>query len=114
MEKVEIYYFHPTNGCRSCSTVGDFAEETVKTYFPNEIKSKKLVFNHINYQDSSNAELVKQYEVTGSSLMIGVHNTTRFYKESVHKAWYMTGNQTQYMNYLKGVIDLRLAGDFFD
>ena len=72
---------------------------------------KKLVFDHINFQDSANAELVKQYEVTGSSLMIGVYYSTRFSKGSLNKAWYMTGNKTQYMNYQKGVIDLRLAGD---
>jgi len=111
VEKVDIYHFHPTNGCKSCTTVGEFAEATVKEYYPDEIKNKKLVFDHINFQDSANAELVKQYEVIGSSLMIGVYNSTGFYKESVHKAWYMTGNKTQYMNYLKGVIDLRLAGD---
>jgi len=111
VEKVEVYHFHPTNGCRSCTTVGDYAEETVKEYFPNELKSKKIIFDHINYQAPENAELVKQYGVTGSSLMIGVYNKTAFNRESDHKVWYMTGNKTQYMNYLKGVIDLRLSGD---
>jgi hypothetical protein len=111
VEKVEVYHFHPTNGCRSCTTVGDYAEETVKTYFPNELKYRKIIFDHINYQDPENEELVKLYGVTGSSLMIGVYNKTVFNRESNHKVWYMTGNKTQYMNYLKGVIDLRLAGD---
>ena len=111
VEKVEVYHFHPTNGCRSCTTVGEYAEETVKEYFPGELKSGKLVFDHINYQDDANAELVNRYGVTGSSLMIGVYNKTTFNRESNHKVWYMTGNKTQYMEYLKGDIDLRLAGD---
>lgn len=110
VEKVEVYHFHPTNGCRSCTTVGQFAEETVKEYYPDEIKKGKLIFGHINFQDEKNSDLVDQYEVTGSSLMIGVYNSTGFFKESNHKVWYMTGNKTQYMNYLKTVIDLRLAG----
>jgi len=111
VEKVEVYHFHPTNGCRSCTTVGDYAEETVKEYFSNELKNGKLVFDHINYQDNANTDLVERYGVTGSSLMIGVYNKTSFTRESNHKVWYMTGNKTQYMNYLKGVIDQRLAGD---
>ncbi|PWR70952.1 nitrophenyl compound nitroreductase subunit ArsF family protein [Methanospirillum lacunae] len=111
VEKVEVYHFHPTNGCRSCTTVGDYAEETVKEYFPNELRNGKLIFDHINFQDEKNADLVQQYGVTGSSLMIGVYNKTSFTRENNRKVWYMTGNKTQYMNYLKGVIDQRLAGD---
>ena len=109
--KVEVYHFHPTHGCRSCTIVGEYAEETVKEFFPGELRSGRLVFDHINYQDDANAELVNRYGVTGSSLMIGVYNKTTFNRESNHKVWYMTGNKTQYMEYLKGVIDLRLAGD---
>jgi len=111
VEKVEIYHFHPTNGCRSCTTVGEYAEETVKTYFPDELKKGKIIFDHIDYQEPENEKLVKLYGVTGSSLMIGVYNKTAFNRESNHKVWYMTGNKTQYMNYLKEVIDLILSGD---
>lgn len=111
VEKIEIYHFHPTNGCKSCTTIGDYAEKTVKTCFPNELKDKKIIFDHINYQDPKNAELVKLYGVTGSSLMIGVYNKTAFNRESNQKVWYMTGNKSQYRDYLKGIIDLRLAGN---
>ena len=31
VEKVEVYHFHPTNGCRTCTTIGEFAEELVNT-----------------------------------------------------------------------------------
>ncbi len=111
VEKVEVYHFHPSNGCQSCTTVGQYAEETVKKFFSGELRSGRLVFDHINYQDDANADLVQRYGVTGSSLMIGVYNTTTFSRENNHKVWYMTGNKTQYMNYLKEVIDLRLAGN---
>ena len=112
VDKVEVYHFHPTNGCHTCTTMGQFAEETVKTYFPNELKSKKVTFDHINFQDPKNAELVKQYEVTGSSLMIGVYDKEGFHKEENIKVWYMTGKKDESMTYLKELIEKRLAGDF--
>lgn len=111
VEKVEVYHFHPTNGCRSCTILGEYAEETVNEYFSKELRSGRLVFDHINYQEDKNADLVEQYGVTGSSLMIGVYNETTFTREMNHKVWYMTGNKTKYMDYLKEVIDLRLAGN---
>lgn len=111
VEKVEVYHFHPTNGCHTCTTMGQFAEDTVKEFFPNELENKKIVFDHINFQDPNNTELVNQYEVTGSSLMIGVYDKDGFHKEENMKVWYMTGKKDESMEYLKELIEKRLAGD---
>jgi len=108
--QVEVYHFHPTNGCRTCTAIGDYAEETVNKYYPAEIESKKLVFDHINFQDPKNADLVKKFEVTGSSLMIGVTDNGGFHKEEDVKVWYKTGNKDEFMTYLKELIDRRLSG----
>ncbi|MDD1720205.1 MAG: nitrophenyl compound nitroreductase subunit ArsF family protein [Methanoregulaceae archaeon] len=109
--KVEVFHFHPTRQCVSCKAVGDLAGETVNTSFVPELASGKLVFRHINYQLPENAALVKIYGVTGSSLMIGVYTPEGFHKEENLKVWYKIGNKEEYMSYLKGVIERRLAGD---
>jgi len=75
IEKLEIIHFHGTNQCSSCIAVGNLAEETINTYFSNELKFGKIVFKHINGDLSENSELVKKYEVTGSSLWIGTYYT---------------------------------------
>ncbi|MDD1724237.1 MAG: nitrophenyl compound nitroreductase subunit ArsF family protein [Methanospirillum sp.] len=112
VKQVEVYHFHPTNGCRTCTTIGDYAEELVKTSYPAELENKKIVFDHINFQDPGNADLVKKFEVTGSSLMIGVTDTTGFHKEENIKVWYKVGNKDEFMTYLKDLLDKRLAGSF--
>ncbi|MGV8109726.1 nitrophenyl compound nitroreductase subunit ArsF family protein [Methanospirillum sp.] len=112
VEKVEVYHFHPTNGCYTCTNMGKNAEDTVNTYFPKELESKRIIFDHINYQDPKNAELIKQYEVSGSSLMIGVYDADGFHKEENIKVWYLTGKKDESMTYLKEIIEKRLAGDF--
>ncbi|HOJ95368.1 MAG TPA: nitrophenyl compound nitroreductase subunit ArsF family protein [Methanospirillum sp.] len=112
VEKVEVYHFHPTHGCYTCTTMGKNAEDTIKTYFPNELESRKIIFDHINFQDPANAELVKKYEVSGSSLMIGVYDQNGFHKEENIKVWYLAGKKDESMTYLKELIKKRLAGDF--
>jgi len=112
VEKIEVYHFHPTNGCYTCTNMGNNADDAVKTYFPDELESKKIVFGHINFQDPANAELVKQYEVTGSSLMIGVYDKDGFHKEENIKVWYLAGKKDESMTYLKELIEKRFAGDF--
>ena len=112
VQQVEIYHFHPTNGCKTCTTIGEYAEELVNKSYPSELKSKKIVFDHINFQDPNNAELVKKFAVTGSSLMIGVTDPTGFHKEENIKVWYKVGNKDEFMTYLKDILDKRLAGSF--
>ncbi len=112
VEKVEIYHFHATRQCYSCITLGAYAEETVNTYFAPELASGRVVFGHVNVDLPENKALVEQYGPTGSSLWIGVYNKTGFYKEENVNVWYKIGNKDDYMVYLKGVIENRLAGDF--
>jgi hypothetical protein len=111
VEKVEVYHFHGTNQCNSCITVGAYAEETVSLFFSEQLKSGKIVFGHINGELPENQELVMKYGATGSSLWIGVYNSSGFYPEQNVNVWYKINNKAEYMNYLKDLIDKRLAGD---
>jgi len=111
IEKIEVYHFHGNHQCYSCKTVGSYAEETVNTYFADELDSGKIVFGHINGELSENIGLVKKYGATGSSLWIGVYyRDGGFAKEENVNVWYKIDNKEDYMNYLKGVIESKLSG----
>lgn len=111
VEKVEVIHFHGNRQCASCIAVGDLAERTVNTSFKNELASGRLVFAHVNYDLPENAALAGQYNVTGSSLWIGVYDAGGFYKEQDIRVWSLTGNEEAYSVYLSGVISKRLNGD---
>ncbi|MBR9701289.1 hypothetical protein GOV13_00010 [Candidatus Pacearchaeota archaeon] len=111
IEKIEVYHFHGANQCHSCITVGDYAEETIKTYFDDEFKSGKIVFGHINAELPENKELVLKYGATGSSLWIGVYDADGFHAEQNTKVWYKINDKEDYMSYLKGVIEQKLSGN---
>lgn len=112
IEKIEIYHFHGNNQCYSCITMGDLAEETINTYFKDELKSDKIIFEHVNGELSQNSALVQKFGATGSSLWIGVtYKDGTFTKEENIKVWYKINNKQDYMNYLKGVIESKLSGE---
>jgi len=111
VEKIEIYHFHGTNQCYSCKTVGAYAEETVNTYFAEEVKNGKVTFAHINGELAENRELVTKYGVTGSSLWIGVYDNEGFHKEENVNVWYKIDDKEAYMTYLKGIIEQKLGGN---
>lgn len=108
---VEIIHFHATQQCYSCKTLGELTEKTVNTYFSDELESGKITFRHINIDLESNFEIVRQYQVTGSSLMIGTRIGENFNIEENIQAWYKISNEIEFMTYLKGLIEKRLLGD---
>ena len=112
IEKIEVYHFHATRQCSTCKTVGNFSEETLNTYFSSELKSGKIVFAHVNIDLSENKELVDKYEVKGSSLLIGIYGKDgSFSKQEDINVWYKIDNKTDFMDYLKEVIEQKFAGN---
>jgi len=112
IDKLEIYHFHGTNQCYSCKTVGAYAEETVNTFFADELKSGKIVFGHINGELPENQDLVEKYGVTSASLWLGTYaKDGQFSAEQNTNVWYKIDNKEDYMSYLKGVIEQKLAGN---
>ena len=110
VQKVEVFHFHGTHQCDSCIKVGQYAEDTVKTYFPNEMASGMLVFAHVNVDLPENKEIVSKYDASGSSLWIGVYDSTGFHAEQNTNVWYKINDKQAYMSYLKGVIAEKLSG----
>jgi hypothetical protein len=111
VERVEVFHFHGKQQCYSCITVGDLAEKTVNASFKDELASGRLVFAHVNYDLPENAALKTKYNVTGSSLWIGVYDVNGFHKEQNIRVWSLINDKDAYSTYLAGVITKRLNGD---
>jgi len=111
VERVEVYHFHRTQQCTSCIAIGNLTEKTVKANFKKELASGKLVFAHVGYELPENAALAAKYNVTGSSLWIGVYDANGFHKEEDTRVWSLINNKDAFSTYLSGVITKRLNGD---
>lgn len=110
--KVEVIHFTTPNQCYSCVVLGDYAEETVKRYFPEELGSGKLIFNHVDVADPEKG-IVERYGATGSSLWVGTYDDQGgFSKEEDTRVWYKLNDKPGFMQYLETLIGMRLAGDF--
>ena len=110
VEKIEVIHFHGTHQCDSCIAVGKYAEDTINTYFAEELKSGKVSFAHINGELPENQEIVMKYGVTSASLWIGVYDENGFHKEQNVNVWYKIDNKDDYMNYLKDLVEKKLQG----
>jgi len=107
--RLEVFHFHATRQCTSCINVGKYAEETLKTYFQSDLDSGRIVYKSINVELPENQEVVSKYGATGSSLLIGIYNSSGFFKEEDSAVWYKTLDENAYLEYFKGVIESKLS-----
>jgi hypothetical protein len=109
VEKVELFHFFGESRCVSCVMLGDHAEETVNTYYAQELSSGRLVFDHINIDMPENSEIVERYGPTGSSLWIGIYDENGFYKQELLAPWYMLNDKQKFTVYIRAVLDQHLT-----
>ena len=110
IDKLEVFHFHASRQCYSCITVGNYAEETLNTYFADELEQGIIVFRKINGELAENRDIVEKYGATGSSIWLGTYDSGRFEAEQNIEVWYKLRDKQDYMDHLKGVIEQKLAG----
>ncbi len=73
-EKVEVYYFHYTRRCVTCTTVENEIRATLDEFYSEEMKSRDVVFKAINLDDPDSEEIAKKLEISGQTLLIVAGN----------------------------------------
>ena len=110
VSSIELVFFHPVPGCDSCERVGLLANKTVTTYFGPELAAGKITFRDVNLNLPENLDIAHRYGAYTESLWIGEYNETGFHATEILDIWYYAYNQEEYMKYLKGVLERKLAG----
>jgi hypothetical protein len=108
--KTELIFFHPVPGCEDCERMGIYANETVMTYFAPELASGRLVYYDINLNLRENSEVAHRYGAYTQSLWIGEYDESGFHATEIVDIWYYVYNREEFLQYLRGVLDLALAG----
>ncbi len=107
---IELVFFHPVPGCDSCERVGLLANETVNTYFDPQRAAGKITFRDVNLNLPENRGIANRYGAYTESLWIGEYNETGFHATEIVDIWYYAYNRDEYLKYLKGVLERKLAG----
>jgi hypothetical protein len=107
---LELVFFHPVPGCDSCEGVGLLANETVNAYFGPERAAGKITFRDVNLNLPENRDIAHRYGAYTESLWIGEYNENGFHATEIVDIWYYAYNHEEYLKYLKGVLDRKLAG----
>ena len=110
VSSIELVFFHPVPGCDSCDEVGRYANETVTTYFSSEVAAGKITYRDVNLNLPENRGIADRYGAYTQSLWIGEYNSTGFHATEITDIWYFAYNHDDFLQYLKGILERKLAG----
>lgn len=103
---IVVYYFHGNARCRSCMTIEQFTSETVSKFFNNELKSGKLSFKVINYDERNNKHFLKDYQLYTKSVVICLkENGQEVEYRNLNKVWEYLRNKEKFLSYIKNEVD---------
>ena len=108
---IKVVKFEPDNPCQGCTNLGNYAEETIKTHFPEEYKSGKITYETVNYQDPKNRQIIEKYNVMGSSLYITVIKDGKEEIIDANDMWNYVWDEDKYIDVFKNKLEnLKNAG----
>ncbi len=100
-DRLEIFYFHKTARCQSCTTVENYVSDVVRERFAEEVKGGLIDFRTINVDLPENELIARKFKATGSSLYLnritGGQDNIEFYSD----VWRLFGNEEALKNQLE-------------
>jgi hypothetical protein len=68
--KVEVYYFHYTRRCATCTAVENVTKAALEEFYGEEIKNGSIVFTAVNLDESDSEEIAEKLGISGQTLLV--------------------------------------------
>jgi thiol-disulfide isomerase/thioredoxin len=109
-DRVVVMYFHRTERCPTCRTMGSYTEEAVKEGFAKEIKAAKVAIHFIDFQDKKNAAYTKGYNVTGPTLIVAKVSGKKVVEyKNLQDMWSFVADKEAFVGYVRTNVEAYLA-----
>jgi len=69
-KKVEVYYFHYTRRCMTCTSVEAESKKAVEALYPEQVKNGTITFTSINLDDESSKAIAEKLSIGGQTLLV--------------------------------------------
>ena len=109
-DRVAVMYFHRTQRCPTCLKMGSYTEEAVKTGFVRELKTAKVAFHYIDFQNEKNAAYTKGYGVTGPTLIVAKISGRKVLEyKNLDEIWSLVADKEAFVGYVQSNVGVYLA-----
>jgi hypothetical protein len=98
-------YFHRTERCPTCKTIGAYIEEAIKNGFAAELKDKTVRVVMVDFQDPKNERYAKAYDIEGPTLVLmNARNGKVAAWKPAPKVWSLVGEKDKFVKYVQAEV----------
>jgi hypothetical protein len=96
------YYFHSNTRCPTCMTIESYAHEALQSDFGKEMKSGRLQWRVLNYEQPENDHLVKEFEIAlPSVVLVRMAGGKQVAWKNLDQVWPLVGDKRAFLAYLR-------------
>ena len=106
-----VTYFHNTFRCPTCHKIEELSNETIHSYFADQLKSGKVVWRVINVDAPENKHFIQDYQLYSKHLIVSeIKDGKEVRWKDLKDIWTTVGDDEKFENYVKTEINDWLKG----
>jgi len=101
-DRLVAYYFHGHRRCATCNTIEAWAREAIEGAFPGELRSGRIAWQTLNYEEPANASLRERYLLYTSTLVLSdVRGGAERDWLELDEVWQLAGDKAAFTEYVQ-------------
>ncbi len=102
---INVTYFHGNMRCVSCKKIEAFTEEAVKSFFADDMKSKKVNYRVVNVEEKGNEHFVQDYQLYTKSVIVTDNAAGKEIRwKNLPKVWEFLHDKEAFKQYIRDEI----------
>lgn len=99
---VKVYYLHGNIRCPTCRTIEAYAKEAVEAGFADELKSRKIEWQVINYESPGNEHYATDYQVVAPNVvLVKFKDGKQDSWKGLTEVWEHVGDKSAFMGFVQ-------------
>ena len=99
---VKVYYLHGNTRCPTCRTIEAYAQDAVQTGFAEELTSRKIVWEVVNYESPGNEHYAMDYEVVAPNVVLAMFKDGKQAKwKGLPEVWEHVGDKAAFFAFVQ-------------
>lgn len=97
-----VYYFHSNTRCPTCQSIESQAKDAVHADFAPQLASGAMTWKILNYEQPSNAELAKKFEIQMPVVVLANMKAGRVEDwKRLDEVWALVGDKPAFAKYIR-------------
>ncbi|MCB4756667.1 MAG: nitrophenyl compound nitroreductase subunit ArsF family protein [Elusimicrobia bacterium] len=110
--KIIVYYFHGKFRCLSCRKIEATTEESVKSFFADDLIKGKVEYRVVNVEEKGNEHFVQDYQLyTKSVVVVDTLKGKEIRWKNLAKVWPLLSDEGAFKTYIRDEVRFYQKGE---